>query len=456
MMITLAMIAATVASSGQTETISVDLRLRTGGTLSGLVVDLTGHGLVVAAETTPYVFSWGEVEAGSAYVAKRDWLALQRGGREQLTAEDHFQLGLFVLTRERSDLAASAFRKAKKLDQAYRDPVREAFDDYRERKRTGQVPRDPLADAGEKQAQEVATQQGLREIMNIELFQSAGATTVVGTTPAIRARALEIYRTFGQRVRAVIAPDLKLIETDHFLIWTDWKKQDRLLLAESCESMYSALCEQFSVDPAKNVFLAKCPVFCWGSKARFVRFARGFDGFEGKNAIGYSRSIEENGHVHLALLRNGRSPADYDRFACTLVHEGTHAFLHRFHTTRLIPHWVNEGCADLVAARVLGDCCPNTENATLLARQYVRYDWPIGDLLHSVGPIAVHQYALAHSIVAYLESIGSKQLAGFIVSLKDGASVAKALAANYQGMTLAQLEQQWHSAVRDNDPATQR
>ncbi|MHC4696944.1 MAG: hypothetical protein ACYTFA_09390 [Planctomycetota bacterium] len=452
----LTVIVAATATSAQTETIRVTLKLHTGGALTGLVVDATDHGLVVVAGATPYVLSWGEIDAGSAYAAKRDWLAVQRGGREHLTAEDHFQLGHYALSRDRNDLAATEFRRAKKLDHSYTEPVRDAFDDYRKRKRTLEARDDPLVDAGENAAADVPAEGGLPEKMNVELFKSAGATTAVGTTAEIRARALEIYNTFGERVREVIAKDLVFIETDHFLIWTDWKKQNRARLADWFESMYSALCEQFDFDLQKSVFLAKCPVFSWRSKARFLRFARGFDGYDGKDSIGYSRSIEENGHVHLVLVRNGRSQADYDRFACTLVHEGTHAFLHRFHTTRLIPHWVNEGCADLVAAHVLGDRCPNAGNAALLAKQYVRYDWTIGNLFNNAGPIAVHQYPLAHSIVAHMESLGSKRLAGFVKSLKSGASVTEALAANYEGMTPAQLEAGWRQAVRENHPVTLR
>ncbi|UCC32233.1 MAG: hypothetical protein JSU86_08105, partial [Phycisphaerales bacterium] len=179
-----------------------------------------------------------------------------------------------------------------------------------------------------------------------------------------------------------------------------------------------------------------------------------FDGYGGKDAVGYTRSIERNGHVHVVLLRRGRSQADFDRFACTLVHEGTHAFIHRLYTSRLIPHWVSEGYADLAAERVLKDRCPAGENAELLARQFVRYDWPITELLGSAGPIPVHQYPLAHSVVAYLEGSGHERFAGFIKDLKTGESVPAALAANYDGLTLDQLEADWRSAVRDADPTT--
>ena len=150
------------------------------------------------------------------------------------------------------------------------------------------------------------------------------------------------------------------------------------------------------------------------------KFARHFDGYDGINAIGYTRSIEANGHVHVVLARRGRLASDFNRVACTLVHEGTHAFIHRLFSTRLIPHWINEGYAELMAERVLGDRCPSGENAALLARQYVRHDWPIGGLLESVGPLEVHDYSLAHSLVAFLEHDRPNRFAGLVKDLKTG------------------------------------
>ncbi|UCE58649.1 MAG: hypothetical protein JSU63_14540 [Phycisphaerales bacterium] len=441
---------ATPWTPGQTtETIQVKLKLLTGGALRGLVVEQTDHGLVVVAQSTPYVFSWGEVETGSAYAAKKAWLALVRGGRENVIAEDHFQLGRFLLGRGRNSQAAAEFRKAKRLDPDYAGLVRDALADYRRKKET-MADSDSLPEsAADEQSVDNSTEWSLVEQINAGSFGGAGQATAVGTTPEIQAQALGIYKTFGERVRDVIDKKLALVETDHFLIWTDWEKLSRQKLADSCEAMYTALCDQFGFDPANNVFLAKCPVFCWRSKARFLKFARTFDGYDGKESIGYSRSIQKNGHVHLVLLRTGRSDADFDRFACTLVHEGTHAFLHRFHSTRLIPHWVNEGFADLMAERVLGDRCPNAENAALLAGQYVRYDWPVDDLLRSTGPIGVHQYALAHGLVAHLESKGAGRAGGFVKSLKEGMGVADALAANYDGLTLEQLEAGWRRSIRE-------
>ena len=218
--------------------------------------------------------------------------------------------------------------------------------------------------------------------------------------------------------------------------------------------MYSSLIEQFHLQENEEVFPAKCPVYCWRTNVRFKKFSRYFDGYEGTNALGYTRSIEKNGHVHVVIVRPGKTDYDFDRFASTLVHEGTHAFLHRLYSNRLIPHWINEGLADFVSERVLGDRSVNGENATLLSRPYVRYDWPISDMLHSTQPIGVEQYPLAHSLVDYLISLGDDRFVGFIKDLKQGQTVLASLAENYEGLTLEQLDVQWRNAVRTLESAS--
>lgn len=459
------LVTATVSpQTGPTETVRVNLKLRTGGAVAGLVVDHNEHGLVVVHQDTPYVFAWEELEPGSAYGTRRVLLAFRRNGEDCLSAEDHFQLGLFALRHGRKDLAGREFGRAIRQEPDFKPLVKGAVNEYQtqaaanggqhnalsENNLSDDIQVVPSSDEPEKAVGESEESPSYRER---ELTDRMDPPLAPGLSADGREQVLDAYREFGAKVQELIGKDVVLVESDHFLIWTDWERRHRDQLAGWCESMYAALCEQFHLDLSDDIFLAKCPVFCWRSKGRFVKFARLFDGYAGTNAVGYTRSIEANGHVHVVLLRQGRSEADFDRFACTLVHEGTHAFMHRLHSPRLIPHWVNEGYADLMAERVLGDRCPSGENARLLAKQFVRYGWPITTLLHNVGPIDVSQYSLAHSVVAYLDGVGRDRFAGFIKDLKSGRSVAEALAARYDGLTLEQLEERWRSAIKSVDSA---
>ena len=281
----------------------------------------TDHGLVVVSDRTPYVFAWKELESGSAFVARRELMAGPRGGVKHLTAQDHFQLGRFVLKLGRNDLAAMEFRKAAELDADYQARGRSEFSRFRREHGALKPQHDPF-DNGANGDPPARTEDIAEPAAALATLAAAMTAAVSNDSEGgVRARVLDAYRIFGEKVQEVMGKDVKLIETDHFLIWTDFAARDRDRLARWCEAMYSALCRQFRLDPTRDVFLAKCPVFCWRSKARFRRFARLFDGYAGDDAIGYTRSIEASGHVHVVLLRQGRSEVDLDRFAGTLVHE---------------------------------------------------------------------------------------------------------------------------------------
>lgn len=450
-------------------TIPVALQTRTGGALRGLVVDHDIHGIVVVSENVPYVFAWRELTGGSSFAAKRALLVLARGEESRLTAADHYDLGMFALAQERTDIATKEFREATRRDRSFKARVAQVWDSYRARNESlredgytiqaAPKPREEPGDARPAGRSSKSNSRGSASTVPVGTGALAGVLGELGDvslarepTAEIRERVLEVYRRFGEKVRETLGKDIVLLETDHFLIWTDWRRRDRADLSKWCEAMYGALCEQFDLDPADSVFLAKCPVFCFQAKGRFRRFAQKFDGYGAKSAVGYTRSIEANGHVHVVLVRQGRSEIDLDRFASTLVHEGTHAFLHRLYSSTLLPPWVNEGYAELIVERVLAERSVTGENAKLLARQYVRHDWPIGDFLESAAPLAVHRYALAHSIVSHVVQRGRERFADFVRGLKEGRSVPEALANAYDGLTIDGLERSWRAWVRERDP----
>lgn len=429
-------------------TTTIDVRTLTGGGLTGQVVTHTGFGVVVVSDNTPYVFAWEELEPGAAFKARRDLLALERGGDRRLTAADHFQLGVYALSRDLSAPALRAFKDAERLDPSYAARAAEARAAHRAARDTTD-PRPVLEAEPPEPEGDAPAHTPLAELVGAAL---SGQLSPGPPDEAARARVRAVYDRFGAMVVAEMGAGVSLLETPHFLIWTDWDRSTRERIGVWSEAMYAALCEAFHLDPNTDVFLARCPVFCWKNKARFQRFARVFDGHDGRGAVGYTRSIERSGHVHMVLYLQGRAPADLEAFGATLVHEGTHAFVHRLHSTRLIPHWVNEGLAELTSERVLGDGSPAGEKAALLAEQYVRHRWPVGQLVGRAGPIGVHEYPLAASLVTYLVSLGEERFARFMAALKDGRTLPESLAAAYDGMNLDTLEAGWRAWVEASLP----
>jgi hypothetical protein len=425
------------------EPLRLELRLRTGGTIGGRVVDHNENGLILLSGDTPHVFAWRELEPRSAYASRRTLLASQRGGQEGLAADDQMVLGEFALTFHRNDLAATHFREAVRLDPSYRPRVDAIFQGYRRQREASATGRSEAAKPA------VPPESGSNSPAARPDFAAAELITLPAWEPVepvpleTAAHIAEIYLTFGETVRRVVSKSIALVETEHFLIWTDWDRRQHARLADWCERMYAAMVEEFQLDAAHPLFPARCPVFAFRARPRFREFARKFDGFDARNSIGYTRSIEENGHVHVVLLRTGDSEIDFDQFGVTLVHELTHAFVHRLHSTRLIPHWVNEGLADRMAERVLGEHCFTRENAELLARYWVRSNRSLAGLLASEGPIEVHEYPLAHGVVAHLYDADAAAFLAFFRGLKEGRNAAEALADAYAGLTLEELEMNW-------------
>lgn len=413
--------------------LTLTLKLQVGGEVFGEVLDATDELIVVDYLGAVCAFAYDELQVASAYQAKRKLLMRERGHPEALTAEDHFALGRYALRRDRPVLANVEFKEAQRLDAAFGGRIAAAREKYRDRRKAGRAgaERSPLQ----------------------EDIPPSGQTALPGLTETIqrvgsqeRARIIELYKRFGQSVREEINPDLVLIETDHFLIWTDWKRHRREALGDWCERMYAALSAQLGLDPAGNIFLGKCPVFCFRSKARFLRFGRTYDNWQITSANGYTRTAR-NGHVHMVVYRRAPSPYETERFAGTLVHEGTHAFLHRYGRTGHVGGWVGEGLAEYMAEQVLADRCLYGEATELVARQYVRRNIPIGNLLRTTGLPKPHEYRIAHSLVGFLIERDSAAFAQLIADLKRGYRVEAALRRNYDGMTFGTLEASWREHV---------
>ena len=439
-------------AGAQSNPARVRLELVTGGRIEGGVVDHNEYAVVVLANRKPFVFAWTDVKPISSVAGKFAIIEAARGGRDAVTAEDYYELGLYALLRNRGERASTLFQTAKRLDPSMAEDVRRTMEAFRKNRSSETSPRESNEPSNDLSEIDSKCAKGLVGQIGDALHDLQPANDMVSPTPeSTRTRVMDIYRAFGRKVQEVLGKRVVAIESEHFLIWTDWSRFDRGRLVERCEAMYASMCRQFGISTTAPLFLAKCPIFCFESKARFLKFARMFDGYDGKDAIGYTRSIERSGHVHMVLLRRGRTEEDFDRFVCTLMHEGTHAFVHRLYTPRLIPNWINEGLAELMAEKVLQDRCPTAETAELLAAQYVEYDWPVANLIRSAGPIAVHHYPIAHSLIAYLASRGDDQLRGFVKRLKEGDGTATALAGQYQGMNFDGLEQGWRTWISERN-----
>ena len=445
---------ALAAEPGWQHTLEITVDLYTGGAVTGLLVDTDDRAVVVVHDNIPYAFPWRDIKSASACRVREAALLMEHGPRGDWNARVHLTLGRFALDRGEREQAKRSFANARKLDPAVERDIRQAYRAYnahcQQRQELYRLEETTLTGKGKTSEPDTP-----KPASSQAQPRDAGAKPATAVPQQTRQKYHEAYLTFGNKVREVLGDDIELIESDHFLIWTDWAPRRRDLLTSWCEQMYGALCNEFQLDPNEPIFLDKCPVFCFRTEQRFQKFAQYFDGYAGTNAAGYTRSIQENGHVHVVVLRRGTSPEDFDRFACTLVHEGTHAFVHRLFTSQLIPHWVNEGCAEWTTQRVLGARSTAEATAHLLDRQIVRYDWAIDHIIKQTGPLGIHEYPIAYSLVCHLQAAGRDRFTGFLRDLKSGQSVVAALAANFDGLTPGQFEASWRASIRAADPTLQ-
>lgn len=435
----------------------VEVRLLTGGTVKGLLMDGDEGAVVVFSQETPFVIAYSEMDSGSAYRVKKQLLSGDAGLRAPLTAAQHMELGRYVLDRGNLPLAIQEFNMAKSLNPSLASSVQALLDAQRDALKKAPPPSaedddpgpaTPPQAMGERPAPPPPSEAPLVPFVSIP-----GAEALCDLTPEQRQRMCDAYRSYyAPKWEALFGEPPVIAESSHFLLFTDLDpiRQGRLL--EAAEDMFDTLAQLFGFTADQQVFLGRCPIFALRSKARFLRFARAFDQYGGFSALGYTRSVEEKGYVHISLYAPGTSEADFDQMVQTLVHEGTHAFLHRVPPYGLIPHWVNEGLAEWVCEKVLGDRSPAGEKAGLLAGLYVRKDWPITNLLAGRGPIEAQQYALSHSVVGFLLARSRDAFADFLHRLKTGAATEEALNGSY-GSTLQDLEREWREVLRNAEAA---
>jgi hypothetical protein len=415
------------------------------GRVAGRVLDHDDQQVVVLSGSQQATVRWDDVDTTSAYEARKKILAHVRGSASSLTGEDHFHLGVFLATRDRHSAAAAEFRQAEARDSSFEPRIKQTWRDLRRAREQNRL----------HERQRLAEQQPASDgslAPGVTATPAGSTKAYLQFTAAQHEEALRVYREFGQQVRDEVSSGLVLLETRHFLVWTDWPESTRNLIPDWAEQMYSALCAEFGFPQEETIWLGKCPVFCFQNKARFEKFAATFDGYSASSSLGYTKT-DSRGYVHVVLRRLGSRPEDIDQFATTLVHEGTHAFMHCYVSPRKLPVWLEEGLADYVAERVVPERSHTGENAERLSRQYVEQRKAIAELFEMNESPPGEWYPIAHSLVDFMIRRDDAAFVALIDDIKGGMSFANALARHYKGMSLANLEQAWRVQVARNAPS---
>lgn len=212
-------------------------------------------------------------------------------------------------------------------------------------------------------------------------------------------------------------------ETEFFIVYTDMPAGQIGAYTANLDSMYHQLCTLFNIPKGTNIWIGKCPVYCFINKEHFMQFeARLLNNTDTLGAQGLSHNAFD-GKVMTTCYR-GNDPVF---FAVVLVHETAHGFLHRIRSTGRIPPWMNEGLSEWIAQVVVPQS-DHVQNRFAEAMPILRSQGSLGgDFLDDAGRIESWQYGAAAVLTQFLISTDANAYRAMITAIKEGYTWQEAL-----------------------------
>ena len=381
-------------------------------------------------------FAWADLTPASSFTARhrtvdeadpRAWLDLARFGR--------------LVGAERQ--SEYAIKKALLLDrslEAEAEAVRE-------------VPLGELRQAGvsETGATEIdPTDEAEAEIDAIDL---PAGWRPPASDPALPPKFADVNQGFAQQAeRAAMRwadEDLRrsgirmrLVETPHFLIFTDWDPVDDRWLAEQLEGAYALLSREFNVGGDQTVFVGRLPVYMFHSQEAMLHHARASDGFDGGDGVAAYYTQMSNGLGKLTMSKPRATQEmglDEARrmWSRTLVHEFVHAFLSRYRGNGALPRWLNEGLAEMLAETI-----HPRPMAFEHAKHVAQSGEPLADLFDDARYPGAIYYPVMMSMAHCLYHQDPATFVRMVDRIKAGQPAEEALRQFY-GVDYAGLEAAW-------------
>jgi hypothetical protein len=244
---------------------------------------------------------------------------------------------------------------------------------------------------------------------------------------------------------------MRLVETPHYLVFSDADDQMTGLFVTWCEALYSNLCRHFSIGTKEKTWDGKCILLVFNSRSVFQQFARTFDGNDASRAGAYfaweSLPPNEPQLVHICLPLDTRDPR---RLQELFAHEGTHAFFQLYRRVVDLPLWLHEGLAEFMT--VVNDKSLAAQKQQWSVRM-AREGTSIRQILEvpSGQGFAYPAYSVSYTLVDFLLTADKSKFKKFIDLLKDGKPQEEALQEAY-GFGLAELERRWYVFVQEYLP----
>ncbi|HUS46284.1 MAG TPA: hypothetical protein VM219_09720 [Phycisphaerae bacterium] len=238
----------------------------------------------------------------------------------------------------------------------------------------------------------------------------------------------------------------QLVETKHYLIFSNADPRVTALFVRWCEALYKNLGQQFGIPATERVWDGKCVLMIFGTRSLFERHAREFDSFGAEGAGAYfapeSRSPDNPQLVHICIpLGTG----DLKWLQEVLAHEGTHAFFQLYRKSVDLPRWLHEGLAEYMTVVNNKDLRREKQKYAI---QHAQHGSSIRNLLKRDPRFGISylEYNISYTLVEFLLRAGKEKFKTFVHALKDGKEPETALKEAY-GWSFLELEHRWRIYV---------
>ncbi|MBC7784918.1 MAG: hypothetical protein H7144_13855 [Burkholderiales bacterium] len=393
--------------------------------LSGNLVAYDETSFTIRSGKEDKSIAWADITPTSAFT-------LRQRVTDKQSAIALLDLGRFGWQLGAKDQAQAVLKSAVKIDPALKPRVDEILSSTVAAEKSPEKSPGSLMEPAPKPDEPAPIAQPGRKPAERIKYQPA--------TPAQTAEAMRLAREHAKKVSDQVAVKFAEVETDHFLIFTDWDPREQAFLKKNLEEAYKVVSRQFEMSPKDNVFVGKLPVYMFANYKDFAKAAQQLDGFPVTSSVaGYYRG-EDTGHGHLSMWKPNESLTGSNNireaerlWAYVLVHEFTHAFLARYRSNDFIPRWLNEGIAEVIASSQF----PYPERRRM-AKNVAFETSDLSFLFDDENMPSGRYYPVMHTMVEMLVKSDRKKFLALIDAIKDGEKPEEALKkqfnTNYEGL----------------------
>ena len=239
---------------------------------------------------------------------------------------------------------------------------------------------------------------------------------------------------YANSVSASLNIQLKRYETKYFLLYTNIAPDAALKWEKQLDPIYAQLTELLSLPKNYNIWRGKAAIYLFKNKDQFVHFEKKYY----KNDITYEAALchqHYTGEVRLALYNTKDQLFLHQLF----VHEMMHGIIHRYHTSKRIPTWLNEGISEWASHKIVGDA-PMFKLKKDLSKKFLHNTGYLPNDFFGDYTFKPEFYGTAYTLTQTLNDISKNKFIQFIKLIKEHHTWQNALKTAYK-MTPGELIQ---------------